>query len=63
MADFDFRLGRQRQLRGSGWKGLLALFMLLAAVILLAAIGVHALPSIAGGLLFLGRAIRLLIGG
>jgi hypothetical protein len=36
MADYDFRLLHGRQLRGSGWRGLVALALLLAAYVITA---------------------------
>lgn len=37
MHDFDFQLGKGRQLKGRGWSGLVALALLLAAAVTISA--------------------------
>lgn len=46
MNDFDFRIGKNRHLRGSGWRGLVALGMILIfAAALVALVSTAATPA------------------
>ena len=47
MHDFDFQIGKRVHLRGYGWRGLLALWSVLAAATVLAVLGQ---PGIAAAL-------------
>lgn len=49
--DFDFAFGKDRYLRGSGWRGLLALTLLLIGMLLAAGLGK---PLLKGGMSLLG---------
>ncbi len=52
--DFEFQFGRNRALRGRGWRGLLALGLLVSALAMMSGdIGVSIVNPIKGGLLHL----------
>jgi hypothetical protein len=55
--DFEFQLGRNRALRGRGWRGLLALGFLLMTCVMITTGSSWITSSIRSGIEYLGRQI------